>query len=341
MRRIICSVVAVILGLVFSSGVAHATTHDFYKGKTMRIITGAPPGGGFDVYSRAIARHIGKHIPGHPTFVVENMPGAGHLIAANHVYKVAKPDGLTLGNFNGGLFMQQVLGKPGIEFDALRFEHLGVPARESTACALTKASGITSMEKWMTSKTPVKLGATGPGGSTYSNPKILQAALGLPIQVVAGYKGTPPIRLAAEGGEIAGGCWGWESIKATWGKGIESGDVVVVVQMLSKPHPDLPKVSLAIDFAKTEEARQLIQLGIQDVSSISAPYVLPPGTPKEQVQILRKAFMDTMKDAEFLAEAKKAKLDIDPMTGEELERTVSGFFKLSPAVVAKLREILK
>jgi tripartite-type tricarboxylate transporter receptor subunit TctC len=312
----------------------------FYKGKTVRIVVGFSPGGGFDTYSRAIARHLGRHIPGNPAIIVENMTGAGSLIAANHVYKVAKPDGLTMAHFIGGLFMQQLQGRPGIEFDALKFEHVGTPVDDKPVCALTKASGITTMEKWMASKVPVKLGGTAPGSNTDDIPKILKAALRLPIQLVSGYKGTSDIRLAAESGELAGGCWGWDSIRATWRKGIESGDAVVVLQTLPKPLPELSKAPLAINLAKTEEARQLIQAGIHDVSAVIRPYVLAPGTPKDRVQIMRKAFMDTMKDPEFLDDAKKSKLDIDPMSGEELEKTVHGLFKLSPTIVAKLKEAL-
>jgi tripartite-type tricarboxylate transporter receptor subunit TctC len=321
---------------------SYGTTHEFYKGKTGRIIVGAAPGGGFDTYARAIARHIGKHIPGNPAFIVENMPGAGHLIAANHVYKVAKPDGLTLGHFGGGLFIQQLLGRSGVEFDALKFEFLGVPVKESSTCVLTKASGITSMDKWFASKTPVKLGGNAPGVPTYDHPRILQAALGLPIQLVAGYKGTADIRLAAEAGEVAGACgFGWESVRATWTKGLQSGDVVVVLQALPKPHSELPNVPLAINFAKTEEARQLMQASIHDMNVILRTYVLPPGTPKERVRIVQKAFLDTMKDPEFVADAKKSKLDIDPVSGEDLERTVQGLFKINPTVVAQLKEIIK
>lgn len=318
-----------------------AAQEPFYKGKTMRIVVGASAGGAFDAYSRAIARYIGKHIPGNPTFIVENMPGAGHLIAANHVYKVAKPDGLTIGHFSGGLLMGQILGRPGIEFDALKFEYIGAPLKPSTLCTLTKASGTTSMEKWMVSKTPVKLGSTGPGSNTDDYPRILKAILGLPIQVVAGYKGVADIRLAAEAGELAGGCWGWETIKLMWLTAIESGDVVIVLQLVPKPHPDLPQVPLAIDFAKTDEARKLIQVGIYDSETYSRPYTLPPGTPKDRVETLRNAFMATMKDPEFLAEARKSKMDIEPVNGEELQRTIARLFKLEPALVAKLKEILK
>jgi tripartite-type tricarboxylate transporter receptor subunit TctC len=256
------------------------------------------------------------------------------------VYKVAKPDGLTVGHFIGGLFMQQLQGRPGVEFDARKFEYIGVPVKDNPVCAFTKASGITSMDKWVASKTPVKMGGTAPGSNTDDVPKILRASLGLPVQLVSGYKGTSDIRLAAESGELAGGCWGWDSIKTTWTKAIESGDTVVVLQTLPKPHPDLPKVPLAISFAKTEESRQLIQAGIHNVSDIIRPYVLAPGTPKDRVQTLRKAFVATLKDPEFLADAKKSKLDIDPITGEELEKTVHGLFKLNPSVVAKLKEAL-
>jgi tripartite-type tricarboxylate transporter receptor subunit TctC len=313
----------------------------FFKGKTIRIVVGFAAGGGFDTYSRAIARHMTKHIPGNPTIIVENMPGAGSLIAANHVYKVAKPDGLTIGNFGGGLFMQQLKGGAGIEFDAQKFEFLGVPVQDTRACAFTKASGITSMERWMAAKTPVKLGATAPGDLVHDAPKILQAALNLPLQLVSGYKGTADIRLAAESGELAGACWGWDSIKATWTRALQSGDAVVIVQMVSKPHPDLPKVPLAVSYAKTEEARLLIEMGVTVPAITNRPYVLPPGTPKERVQILRKAFMETMKDPEFLADAKKSKFDVDPLDGEEVQKMVAGMFKLPPALVAKLKEALK
>jgi tripartite-type tricarboxylate transporter receptor subunit TctC len=314
----------------------------FYEGKTMRIIVGAAPGGGFDTYSRIIARHMGKYIPGNPAIIVENMPGAGFVIAVNHVYKVAKPDGLTIGNWIGTLVVAQVVGRPGLEFDVRKFEYIGSPVRNHDTCVLTKASGITSVERWMTSKTPVKLGSTPPGATTYENAMVLKEALGLPIQVVAGYKGTSDIRLAAESGEVAGLCGlSWASAKSTWRKGLESGEAMVVLQNAPKPHPELPNVPVAINLAKTEEAKKLVQVGIHDTSSITYPYSLPPGTPRDRVQALRKAFMDTMKDPEFLTEAKKANLDLDPVPGEDLEKTIGNFFNLEPAVSKRLKEILK
>jgi tripartite-type tricarboxylate transporter receptor subunit TctC len=335
------SILSTLLSIAFGYAVCEqAAADDFYKGKQIRIIVGFSPGGGLDAYSRTIARHMGKHLPGNPGVSVDNMPGAGSMIAANHIYNVAKPDGLTIGNFHGGVLMGQLLGRPGVQFTASKFEYVGTPAREVNVCALTKASGITSVEKWMDSKTPVKVGTSGPGTGTYDHPKILQAALGLPIQLVSGYKGTADIRLAAESGEVAGGCWGWPSIKATWSKALSSGDVMVVLQMRSKPYPDFPKIPLAIDLAKTEDARQLIQAGIHDVSEITYTYALPPGTAKEQVRLLRRAFEDTMNDPAFLAEAQKSNLYTDPVRGDEFEKTVARLFTISPGVLSKLKEIL-
>ncbi len=314
----------------------------FYRGKTLRLVVGFSAGGGFDVYSRAISRHIGKHIAGNPSVIVENMTGAGSLVAANHIYRVAKPDGLSIGNVNGGLFVQQLLGWPGVEFDAAQFEPVGVPVKDKTVCVMTKASGITALEKWTASKTPLKLGATGPGSATHNIPLILKEAVNLPIQLVSGYKGIADVRLAAEGGELAGVCgWTWDSLKATWSRALDSGDAVVVLQTVPQAIAELPKVPLATGLTKTDDARQLLQTGIYDVADLTYSYVLPPQTPKERVDILRKAFMDTMKDAEFIADTRKSRLGIDPMTGEELERTIGRIFKTAPGVVAKLKEVLK
>jgi tripartite-type tricarboxylate transporter receptor subunit TctC len=313
----------------------------FYKGKTIRFIVGLAPGGGYDLYSRVIGRHLGKHIPGQPTIVVENMAGAGSIIAANHMFKAAKPDGLTIGHILGGLFLQQLLGNPAIEFDGRKFEYIGVPAQDHFLIGLSKATGITSFDNWKASKKPVKLGGVSPGGATDDIPKLLEAALGLPIKVVTGYKGTGPIRLAFEAGEVDGVCNAWESFKSTWRKQLDSGDVVIILQATLKAHPELPNIPVAFDFLKTEEARKLFQVVTRVHGPTTRPYLLPPGTPKERVEILRKAYMDTMKDPEFLAEAKKAKLDLNPDDGAGLERNVKEIFDLDPSLAAKLKEVLK
>jgi tripartite-type tricarboxylate transporter receptor subunit TctC len=327
--------------LFISVPIGHAASDISYKDTVIRIIVGAPPGGRLDTYSRIIARHMGAHVPGSPTIVIENMPGAGTLLAANYLSKAAKPDGLTFGTFVGNVIMRQVLGQPGVEFDARRFEWIGTASPGHAVCILTKADGITNLEKWMGSKKPVKLGGTGPGSNTDDIPKILAPALGLPLQLVTGYKGTADIRQAAESGELDGLCVTWEAIKTSWRRQLESGDVNVVLQAMPKAHPDLPKVPLAIDYAKTNEARRLIQIGVHDQSLLIQPYAAPPGTAKERVQILRKAFLDTLKHKQFLAEAEKADLEIDPMGGEDVQKMVDGLLKVEPGLVSKLKEFLK
>jgi tripartite-type tricarboxylate transporter receptor subunit TctC len=317
-----------------------AQAQSFFEGKTMRIIVGFAAGGGYDAYARVIGRHLGKHIPGNPNIVVDNMVGAGSLIAANHLYKVAKPDGLTIAHFSGGLFMGQVLGQPGIEFDAKKFAFIGAAVGEDVVCGLTKASGVTSVEKWMASKTPVKLGGNSPGVTPDNAARIVKAALGLPIQVISGHKGTSAIRLGVESGELAGACFSWESMKVTWRNALKTGDLIVVLQVVAKPFSDLPNVPLAINLAKTDEARRLLKLGVQDAAAYARPFVLSPGTPKERVELLRKAFHDTLADKAFLAETEKAMLNIDPLTGEELVQMVADLGTLDPAFLARLKGIL-
>jgi tripartite-type tricarboxylate transporter receptor subunit TctC len=333
------SLIIAVIGLLALVSPQASAQDSFYKGKSIRVVVATSAGGGFDAYTRTITRHMGKHIPGNPSFVVENMAGAGHLIGANHIYKAAKPDGLTIGHFQGGLFLEQLLGRPGIEFESMKYEFLGAPVSDNRACALTKASGITSVDQWLASKSPVKLGGIG-GGAPDDIARMLAATTALPIQLIAGYKGTSEIRMAAESGELAGGCWTWDSMRATWTRAISSGDAVVVLQILSKPHRELPDVPLATKYAKNDEARQLIQIGIEEPAEYYRPYALPPGTPKDRVQLLRRAFLQTLKDPEFLADAQKAKLDVEPISGEELEKKIGRLSKLNPSVVAKLKDIL-
>jgi tripartite-type tricarboxylate transporter receptor subunit TctC len=315
---------------------------DFYRGKTVRIIVATTPGGGFDAYSRMLARHMGKHIPGNPTLVVENMPGAAFLIGTNYLYKQAKPDGLTLGNWIGTLVLHQMMGREGIDFDARKFEYIGAPVKNHDTCVMSRKSGIDSAQKWLNSPAPVKLGATPPGSTPYDNGAVLREATGLPMQLVTGYKGTAEIRLAVDSGEVAGLCGlAWASAKVTWRKQLEAGDIKVVLQNTAAAHPELPDVPLAVSLAKTDAGKKLIQLALHDVGVITYLYTFPPGTPKERVALFRRAFQATLKDAEFVAEAKKGNFDIDPVAGEELEKIVQGFFKADQAILNRLKEILR
>lgn len=282
-----------------------------------------------------------KHIPGNPAIFVENMPGAASLVATNYLYRAAKPDGLTIGNFVGGMNLQQLLGAPGIEFDGAKFDYLGAPAQDNFTIGLASALGINSVDQWIASGRVVKLGGVAPGGGTDDFPKLLKAVLGLPLQLVSGYKGTGPVRLAFEAGEVEGACNSWESFRATWRRHVESRQVVIVLQATVRRHPELPQVPTAYELAKTVEAKNMIQALAAVHGATNRVYALPPGTPQDRLSLLRKAFVQTMKDPELLAEAKKAQLDINPLDGEEVERHVKALFKLDRAVVDRLREILK
>jgi tripartite-type tricarboxylate transporter receptor subunit TctC len=335
--RVACLTLLALVGVPCAA----AAQDDFYRGKTIRIVVGYSAGGGFDTYSRAIARHLAKHVPGKPAVIVENMPGAAGLVAANSIYRAGRPDGLTIVNFQGTQVMGQILGREGVEFDARKFEWIGAPTRENAVCALTRASGITSAQQWAASRSPVKLGSVAPGGATHDVPRILQAALGLPIHLVRGYKGTAEIRLAAQSGEIAGGCWPWESLRPTWRQALDAGEAAVVLQVSDKRLSDLPGVPMALDLARTDEARQLIHTGIIVPTTVSRLYALPPATPADRVRTLRAAFLRTLSDPEFVNDARQAQLDIDPVAGEEVERLVGELFRTPPPVLAKLKELLR
>lgn len=320
---------------------AHAASPDenFYRGKTIRIIVGFAAGGGFDAYARVIARHMGRHIPGNPSIIVDNMTGAGSRVAANFLFK-APADGLVIGNFIGSLVLQQIMGDKGIEFDGRKFEWLGAPVQDENVCALTKASGINSLDDWLAAKKPVKLGGEAPGANDSDVPRVLKAALGLPLQLIEGFKGTANIRVAAEAGEIDGGCWTWASIRTTWANGLESGMVRAIIQINSKKAEDIPNVPNAIDFAKTPDARILVESGIHAPSAILRAYALPPSTPKSRVDLLRSAFTTTMKDPDFLAEMKKSKLEINPLSGADVDAIVKKLFQMDAQNVGKIREVL-
>ncbi len=318
---------------------AASADENFYRGKSIRIVVGFAAGGGFDAYARVIARHMGRYIPGSPSIIVDNMTGAGSRVAANYLFR-APADGSVIGNFIGSLVLQQIMGDKGIEFDARKFEWLGAPVQDENVCALTKASGIHSLDDWFAAKKPVKLGGEAPGANDSDIPRVLKAALGLPIQLIEGFKGTANIRIAAEAGEIDGGCWTWASIRTTWANGLESGMVKAIVQVNAKKAADIPNVPNAIDYAKTPDARVLIDSGIHAPSAILRAYALPPGTPKGRLEILRSAFDATMKDPEFLAEMKKSKLEVNPLTGREMDAVVQKLFQMDTKTVARIRDVL-
>jgi tripartite-type tricarboxylate transporter receptor subunit TctC len=309
---------------------------DFYSGKTVRIIVGFEAGGGYDTYARLISRHLPKHIPGNPNIVVENQPGAGSLISANNLYRNAPKDGTQMAHFIGGQITQKiVVENPAVEFEPAELNYVGGPTPDTAACAVRKEHGFTSLEQTRTKE--LILGGLAPGSTTNDIPNTLKAALGVNIKLVEGYGGTSKVRLAADSGEVMGGCWGWESIKPTWKDGLDRGEVVVIAQGGPQPHPDLKDVPMMQSFAKNEEERKLIEAGITTPGQISRLFALPPGVPAERVQAMREAFAATLKDSALLEEAEKGNIAISLVPPEEFYDRIKQLRELSPDLKQKLK----
>jgi tripartite-type tricarboxylate transporter receptor subunit TctC len=317
-----------------------ASVEEFYKGKTIQFIVGGSAGGGYDAYTRLIARHFSQYVPGKPSTVVQNMPGAAMLIAANYIFNSAPRDGTVIGHWSGPLILQHMMGNPAVQFEGRKFGWLGMPTADSLVCVTTDRSGIKTAEDWRKAKSRVKLGAIGPGTSGTDDTKLLAAATDFPLQLIEGYKGTADIRLAAETGELDGTCaFGWQSAKVTWVNALRAGQVHVVLQTMNEPHPELKGVPLAVEYAKTEEGKKLLRIA-SDLYGKQRLYSLPPQVPAERVRTMQQAFMSTMKDPQFLAEAEKAKLEIDPVDGPGIEKMVHGLYEIEPAIVNRIKQLL-
>jgi tripartite-type tricarboxylate transporter receptor subunit TctC len=283
-KRLLFATAVVCLTLVSGAAIAAAP---FYQNKVVRITVGFSAGGGFDLWARLIARHLGKHIPGNPTVVVENVTGAGGLIQVNQLYKGTKPDGLTIGHINGGLILAQLVGQPGYEFDSMKFIYIGSSYKENDVYTFNKKSGITSADKWRTSPVPVKIGGLMPGNSLDNTDRVIKEILSFPTQIISGYKGSADIRIAVESGELAGGPTSFDSFWTTWKKSVDSGDMALVLQATAKPIKEIPDVPRIIDFAKTDEQKKFVQLVVHDANEYSRPFALPPGTPQDRVETVR------------------------------------------------------
>jgi tripartite-type tricarboxylate transporter receptor subunit TctC len=315
-----------------------ASADDFYKEKTIRFIVGYAPGGGYDTYTRASARRIGNHIPGNPAAVVENMEGAGSLLAANYMFSKAEPDGLTVGNFNSGMVTQQALGSRGVRFDARKFGWIGAPVIGFPACMVMGFTGLKTLDEVMKSSDKLKFGATRAGASSDDLPKIMNALMGTKFQIISGYKGTGPIRIALQRREIDSLCSGWESMRVTARSLLDAkGDdklIPFIIHGKSQDDEvrDLPQFTKVI---KGEENLAAFRAWVNQYD-FQRPLMVPPNTPKERLQILRTGLQKTLTDPGFLAEAKKSKMLIDNVTGEDIERSVEEMLSISPSIKKKL-----
>ena len=340
MKKISFYYLTVALALSFI-GMSPAVTdaQDFYKGKTIRFIVGYAPGGGYDTYTRAISRHITKFIPGNPAAVVENMEGAGSLLAANYMFNKADSDGLTVGNFNSGMVTQQALGSRGVRFEARKFGWIGSPVKGFPACMVMGFTGLRTLEDVMKESEKLKFAGTRAGASGVDLPNLMNELLGTKIKVIAGYKGTSATRLAMQKREADGICSGWESMRVTArsmldAQGEDKLIPFIIHGKLEDPEvKDLPQFTKII---KGEENLKAFKTWANQYD-FQRPLVVPPKTPKERLQTLRTALQKTLTDREFLAEAKSSKMLIDNVTGEEVEQTVDEILSISPAIKKKLQ----
>jgi tripartite-type tricarboxylate transporter receptor subunit TctC len=323
--------------LALSAAHAADPVADFYKGKHVDMVIGSPTGGGYDLYARLLARHLANHIPGNPTIVPRNMPGAGTLVAANWLYNVAPKDGTVLGSVNQTVAADQAKGADGVQYDARQFAWIGAPLVSNRMLTIWRKTGVLSIED--ATKKEVVIGAAGLTSISVVFPQVSNNLFGTKFKIIAGYPGAAPILLAMERGEVdgIGASSNWGQTKPDW---VKEGRIVSLFQVGAKRDAENPDVPLLTELAKNEEQRQVLGVISGDVT-MGYPILTTPGVPAERVAGLRKAFDDTMKDPAFLADAQKSKLDIDPTSGEALQQNVNRIVGVSPETVAKVKDALR
>ncbi|HEY2529499.1 MAG TPA: hypothetical protein VGJ20_16385 [Xanthobacteraceae bacterium] len=328
-----------LLVLGSTSAVVAQSAANFYRNRNVDVDIGYSAGGAYDFYARVISRHMAAHIPGSPTLVPRNMEGAGSLRLANWLYRVAPQDGSVFGTIGRGIAFDPLLIGKGDQFDATKFNWLGSANDEVSVCVAMKDSGITRFEDLFSKQLTV--GGTGTSADTDQFPRVLNGILGTHFKVIEGYPGGNDVVLAMERGEVQGRCgWSWSSVKSTHKSWIDEKRMIVLVQLSLSKHPELPDVPLVTDFAKTEEQRQILKM-IFARQVMGRPFLAPPNVPADRVAALRAAFMATMKDKDFLAEAAKADLEVTPVSGEDVERLVKEVYATPATIVAKAKEAAK
>lgn len=328
---------AALLGL--SEAAMAQSVEDFYKGNTISAIIGHPPGGGYDVYMRLLARHIGRHIPGNPAVVLRNMPGAGSLIAANHLFNQAAKDGTVIGLFASSSLFSVRFGAPQAMFDIDKYTWIGNMDQTTGTCTVWHTSGINSIDDLRAKEAP--FGASGPTAVNSAHARGLNALLGTRIKVIHGYPGSTNVLLAMERKEVAGGCgFALSSLKATHRSEWQSGQLKVFVQTGLTKSAELPGVPHLFDYAKSDDDRRVMDL-IYGTHVIGRPISAPPGVPADRVRALRNAFNAIMKDKRFLEEAEKQSVPIDPWTGEETEKIIAKFAAYPDAIYARAKKLME
>jgi tripartite-type tricarboxylate transporter receptor subunit TctC len=301
---------------------------EFYAKRTLTIAVGFTPGGNYDLYARLVSRHIGRHIPGKPNVIVQNMPGAGSRRLANTLANVGPHDGTMVGLPNQGIAMDQALGTEGVKFDARKFNWIGSPVEDNNVFWGWHTNPVKTIED--AQQREFVVGATGPGSPTTYYPRIMNQLIGTKFKVVSGYPGSNELDFAIEKGEVGGRVVSWTSLKIT-GDWMASGKAIVMLQFGLRKTPELPNVRMLQDLAKNPKHREIFEF-LCLVPAMGRPLFMPAGVPAERVAAVRRAFAATMKDAAFIEEARRARLDVAPLTGEEIEQIVAKTFS-APADV--------
>jgi hypothetical protein len=339
MNRRSLAAVAATLALISFEGAAQAqSVEEFYKDNRITIITMAPPGGGYDLNARTVARHMTKYIPGHPTIVVTAMPGANGMVAANHIYNVAPKDGTVIGAGSRTMPYAPLFDIKAARYDVNKMHWLGSTANDTGLTIAWHTAPVKTAEDLF--KAELIVGATDPAADTYFFPYVFNHLLGTKFKIVGGYRAQPPVLLAMERGEVQGnGNVGYESLVATHPDWIRDHKINFIWQVGMTKRADLPNVPLVLDYAKTDEQRELLPLFL-GMKKYGYPFYIAPDVPSERVKALRSAFTRTMQDPDFIAESKQQKRDPSPATGEEMEETLHRSYSLAPDVLAKVRSFI-
>ncbi len=324
-----------VAGLAAGSAVAEGPT---LAGKTVTMIIGFGAGGGYDIWGRLVADHIGAHLPGHPTVIAENMPGGGSFRSASFIYHQAPKDGTAMAIIARDAPLGPLTGQGGALFDATKFSWIGTPATETNVCIAYHTAAVKTVDD-LKEKTLI-VGDTGPGTGTHSYPKALNAILGFKFKLVGGYPSTANVFLAMERGELEGVCESLDSVESRQPTWIPSGTIRILFQGGAKPNPQLKGVPFVVDLAKNAEDKQAIEF-LYTGQGIGRPFIAPPGLPPDRLKMLRDAFDATMKDPGFIADAKKRRFSLDPESGEDLEALVKKAYATPKPIIERITNLIK
>jgi tripartite-type tricarboxylate transporter receptor subunit TctC len=335
---IVASSLALALASIAASPSRAEEVADFYKGKSIDLFIGFGPGGGYDTYSRVLARHFGKFVPGNPTITPQNMPGGGGLTVANFIYNKAPRGGTSLAMFGAFTGLEPLFGNDNARFETGKFTWVGNMNIDIGACGVWRTSNIQSFDDMKDRQ--VIFGSSGKASTTSQHPLTMKNLLGIKTKVVVGYQGTKEINLAMRRGEVDGSCGLYlSSVMSEWNQDLTSGDLRIIIQFGRKNAPLFGDAVNIYDLLKTEEEKQIADIIFRQ-NEIGRPVVGTPEIPPDRVAALRAAFMQTMKDPAFLADAEKARIPIDPMTGEEVTQLFRSFYEVPASVIARAKDAM-